>query len=464
MAEISGASAYSQLQPVKSNASQTAQFWGAQQNKQFAEQREVEREADKEDAKQLRDWEEKTGLKVGDFQNKYTGFKNFDDVNTDFAQYATSEYVKVQREAAKAREAGNTDELRNLEGKLIRMKNSFGEVAKSQKFFGDLFKTYQEAVRNNQVSGASQDWEDIVQAALMENNMAIRYMDGNLVYTGLVNGKPKTVPYQDLMDGSFSWIKRQNINNGKGSVVDSISDNLGKTTTITPQGYFTKTEQVWNDDIQGKATSTAIDALTSADTVMADLLNQVSGGKSTKRGNFTQEDYDLVKSKITEQVKGAYTTKVEEKFNTSQYATDVSAATARMKESNRAAEAAQKAQRDANKPKTKAQEKQAAMSKLRYDAQQALKGDYTVLMGSNIDPITGRNVNVKSVTESPDGKKLIITDDRGKKTEVYKSERAVLEYKLRGKPEYKGVTVTDVMGAEPDSYRKGGGDPLNLGI
>ena len=331
MAKVGGGSAYIRLQTPDDGLNQTLQFWGAQQNKKNAdEELELEREGVRK-KQEIKDWEDKYGLKEGDFQNKYTGFKSFDDMNTDFSMYATDQYVKLQRQAKEALSNGDLREKSRLEGEMIRLKSAFGEAAKSQEFFANKYEAYQKAATEGKVSGASKDFEDIVQEAILNKNVALRLVDGNLVYTGLKNGKePFTVPYQDLMDGSFSWYEKQQVS-GKGGLVDNVLNDLGTITKENEQGYYKITTQAWDDKIHGKATDDAIEALTGNDEVMGDLLYQFSGGKESKMFGFNEKDYDLVRSKLKSLVRAGYSEKFGSNFNSGKYSADAANARANKK-------------------------------------------------------------------------------------------------------------------------------------
>lgn len=331
MANVSGAAAYQRLQVPEDGMNQSLQFWGAQQAKENADKKLADEREDVRQTQALKEWEAKTQLKEGDFKNKYTGFKSFDDVNTDFSMYATQRYVDLQRKALQARESGDNVERLKYESEMIRLKNDFGEVAKSQDFFAKKFADYQKAVSEGRVSGASKDFENIIQEALVNKNIALRYIDGNLAYTGLKNGKePFVIPYQDLMDGSFSWFEKQDID-GKGGIVDNISDSLGTITRQSDKGYYKISTQAWSDKIHGESVDKAIDALLGNKEVMGDLLYQISGGNISKMRDFKDKEYELVKDNLRTRVRAKYSEKFSSEFNTSRYNTDVDASIARQR-------------------------------------------------------------------------------------------------------------------------------------
>lgn len=446
MAKVGGAAAYQQLQVPKDGISQAMQFWGAQGAKKQADKKLADEREGVRKKKEIADWETKFNLKEGDFKNKYTGFKSFDDMNTDFSMYATDQYVDLQRKAKEALLNGDLQGKNKLEGELIRLKNAFGEAAKSQEFFANKFSDYQKAAQEGRVSGASQDFEDIVQEAMVNKNVALRMVDGNLVYTGMKDGKdgtrePFIIPYQDLMDGSFSYYEKQQLR-GEGGIVDNILNDLGTITREGANGYFNITTQAWDDQkedgIHSQSTSSAIDALLGSDEIMGDLLHQYTG--ESKMFGFTDEEKKQVKDKLTTEVRAGYSEKFGKKFNTGKYAADSRAATARAK-----------SKKDEDSP----------LSNLHFDAVKFTEGDYTGLLGRHESEF-GEEVNIREVVPAPEGDYVIAITDTGDRIEVPNTKRGFLEFKIRGKSEYKGLTPEKVMQTQPTSYREGeiGGAPL----
>lgn len=319
-----GASAYTRLQVPQDGMDQALQFWGAKQAQKNADDKLAEEREAVRKKQDLKDFDDKWDVKSGDFQNKYTGFQTFDDINTDFAMDSIKQYVELHRQARQALMDGKLEEKTRLEGEMIRLKNSFGEAAKSQEFFAEKFKDYQKAVSEGRVSGASKDFENIVQEALQNKNYALRYRDGNLVYVfPNVNGKQEIIPYQDLMDGSFGYYEKQQISGPKG-IVDNILSDLGSVTNKTDKGMYKITEQLWDegkeDGLHSKATGKAIDALLGNNEVMGDLLYQFSGqdgsDKISKMHKFSDSDYKLVKDNLKDLVRAGYDEKYSKEYNT----------------------------------------------------------------------------------------------------------------------------------------------------
>lgn len=426
MAKVGGGAAYQRLQVPEDGLSQSLQYWGAQEAKRQADKKLADEREGIRKAQGIKDWEDKYGLKEADFLNKYTGFQTFDDMNTDFSMDLTDQYVNLQRQAKDALLAGDLKTKNKLEAELIKMKSMFGEAAKSQEFFAEKFKSYQKAVTEGKVSGASKQFEDIIQKAVVEKNAALRYRDGNLVYTTIVDGKPEIIPYQDLMDGSFSWYEKQQVS-GKNGIVDNVLNNLGTITKEGTDGYYKITTQAWDDKIHGAAVDEAVEAITGSNEVMGDLLYQFTNGKEAKMFGFEDKDYNLVKDKLKTLIRAGYSEKFGMDFNTGKYAADT-----------RAAE----------------KDEDSALSQLNYDADQFMAGDYTGLLGTHESEL-GESINIREVIPAPNADYVVAVTDTGDKLEVPKTKRGFLEFKIRNKPEYKGLTPEKVMAVAPTKYRTG---------
>jgi hypothetical protein len=331
MAQAGGGSGYVRLQTPESGISQATQFWGAQEARRAGDEKLADERQGVRDDEAIKDWESTYNLKAEDFASKYTGFKSYDDMNTDFSLYVTDEYVNLQRAAKEAMISGNTKGKAEAEGQMVRLKGAFKEASKSQEALGTLFAGYQKASSEGKVSGASKDFENAMQAGFQNKNVALRFKDGNLVYTGLdSNGKVISIPQQDIMDGSFNWIEKQDLY-GKAGLISNMINNLGTTSTDSINGYMKTTSQVWDDKVQGAATDSSIETLMGSDDVMADLLYQVSKGKISKRVGFSEKDYDLVKKELRTQIKGGYDQVTKKDFDSGKYGTDVSAALTRQR-------------------------------------------------------------------------------------------------------------------------------------
>lgn len=325
MANVGGGAAYQRLQVPEDGINQSSQFWGAQDAKRVEGQKLADERKAIRDDQEVKDWEKTTGLKADEFTSKYTGFKSFDDMNTDFSLYITDEYVNLQRQAKDSMLRGDQRGRAKAEGDMIKYKGYFKEASKSQEHFSTIYNNYKKAVAEGRVSGASKNFESIMQSSMEGKNVALRVIDGNLVYTGIdTEGKPFRVPSQDIMDESFGWIEKQDLN-GKEGIVQTIVKDLGKVTEDKITGYKKTTTQGWDEKLHGGATDIAIEALTSADDTMGDLLHQLSGGKTSKRKDFTEEDYKLVKDSLRSTIRGAYSTETKIDENNSKYTTDVNA-------------------------------------------------------------------------------------------------------------------------------------------
>lgn len=447
MAAAGGGAGYVRLQTPESGISQATQFWGAQEAKRVGDKKLADERQGVRDDEALKNWEDTYNVKAGDFESKYTGFKSFDDMATDFSLDTTSQYVEMQRQAKEAMLSGNTAEKSRLQGEMIKIKGAFKEASKSQPALAALMTAFQKAAGEGKVSGASKDFEDTMMAGFQDMNMALRYKDGQLVYTGRTkDGKIMIIPQQDIMDGSFTWIEKQDLNGEKG-IIKNLVKNLGTITKDSYSGYTKTTSQVWDEKLHGKAADLAIDALVGTDDVMADLLYQVTKGKEVKRKGFTDKDYETVKNSLKDQVKGGYTESVKKDFESGKYGTDVNAALTRQKMAD-----------DKNKPKERTA-KETELGARRYNISEIAKGDTSFFSSGTFtygdDTYVAKGASII-------GNNIVIQTD-GKAVKVPLNNETAIN-NLLNSFEGKTTTFDEVMSVDPYEWRESRGASKLTGI
>jgi hypothetical protein len=443
MAEISGGTAYQKLQTPDNGVGQALQFWGAQDAKRVGDKKLADERAGIRKSEEIKAWEEATNLKEGDFKSKYTGFKSADDMYTDFSIYCTDEYVKTQRASKEAMLRGDNRGKAEAEGRMMKLKNYFGEVAKAQPRLAQISEAYQKAAQEGKVSGASRDFEDMMKSGLLDNNIAIREINGVLSYTGLTKeGKPIVVPYQDIMDATFGHTEKQDIDSDKG-IVQNILGTLGNITKESQSGYYKISTQKWDDKIHGDAARKAIETLTSTDSVMSDLLYQSTKGKTIKRKDFTDEDYKLVSDNLEKRIYAGYNQKFGKEFNTGMYNADLDA---------KAAAARLKFDKDeANKPKTKEKTaEEVEYGSRRHNIELTTKGDISLFnqAGRTIE-WGGSKVEVKGATRI--GNNIVIRTDSTPITVPLNNSTAIND--LFNAFEGKVTPFDKVMSVEANKWR-----------
>lgn len=456
MAAAGGGAGYVRLQTPDSGVSQATQFWGAQESKRAGDEKLAdEREGVRKD-QELKNWEDAYDVKAGDFESKYTGFKSYDDMTTDFSLNTTAQYVDLQRQAKEALLSGNTSEKSRLQGEMIKIKGAFKEASKSQAALGALYQSFQKASQEGKVSGASKDFSNAMEAGFKDMNIALRYKDGQLVYTGIdKEGKIITIPHQDIIDGSFNWIEKQNLYGDKG-LIENMIGNLGTTTNSSIDGYIKTTSQVWDDNLQGKAAISSIETLMGTDDVMADLLYQVSKGKISKRVGFEEKDYDLVKQELLKQVKGGYDQSIKKDFESGKYSTDVSAALKR-----------QEMEIEKNKPKEMTKT-EAEFGARRFNVAEAAKGDASFFNSGSFKyngedyvskgaSLVGNNIVIKTdsgTVKIPRNNETAINNMFNAfegKTTTFDEVMSVQPYKWRESRDVKGSNITQLLDGQYDS-------------
>lgn len=438
MASAGGGSAYIRLEKPDNAISQGLQYWGGIAAQQGAETRaRNEREANRK-RKELQDWGTKYDLKPEDFQSKYTGFKSFDDMNTEFSQYSVDKYVDLNRQARQALENGNLREKTRLEGEMIKLKNDFDLATQSQEFFSGEFEKYKEAAQAGTISGSSQEYEDIVQEAFLNKNIAIRHdEEGNMIYTGIrkdENGEqiPFEIPFQDLMDGSFTWNEKQQIS-GEGGLVDGVLNDLGTISTQREDGLFSITEQAWDEKIHGKAADQAIEAYTGNASVMGDLLYQLSGGEVVKMRGFTDEDYKTVQDGMKKLIRAGYDEKFSRKFDAGRAANQRGWAALNKKD---------------QKPKSK---KEQELGVRRWNIDQVR--DNNDVSFFNAGDFKWQGKEHEAINAEMVGDKVVVTTSKGKKISVPKNNETAMN-DLFNAFEGTKTKFDDVQTVQPLNWRE----------
>lgn len=436
-----GGAAYQQLKRVDDNIQENLVRLGDQAVRLRAN-RQAERQAEADrNSKELADWEKKYGFNRDDFKGKHTGFQSYDDVNYDAINYMTDEYLKIQREAENA----SPIERRKMTSKLNKIMANVDRMKEMSEFYATNYEGYKEAAEAGKVSGSSKNYESDIQEMLINSNGAIRMDDDyNLQYHVVRNGEDGSqivskYNYNDIMDGTVSWNEKIDLLGDEG-YVNQLVDTLGKNTNTTEDGFTKTTSQIWDEEIQGKATDQLIEMSLNSDSTMADLLDQTMEEGSTKSSGFTQEEYDYVKGRLKEQVKNSYDTKFKEEFNSSKanYSLGVS----------RLQLAKDKAKRDANKDGDKTRLK----GFLHQDSIDFVSGKPSVIEGNLT--LDGVDYNAYGSIDLGDKVKVLLEDNKGNKTEeiIPKTKSGFLEFKLRSES-YEGLNRETVLATDPQVYQ-----------
>lgn len=306
-----GGSAFTRLQKPDDNIGQSLQYWGGLKAQEIeADKGRAERKGIRED-KERAEWETKFGLAEDDFVNKITGFTNYDQIKTDFAQQVSDRYVDLYRKANEAMMSGNTKDRRNYETQMMRLKGVFKQVQSGDEVMGKRFQDYVKMAQEGKVSTVEgNNWEASSQAMLKDFNYRLTLDDNlNVRAVGMKQNtdggtEPFEMNFLDLMNGDVRPYERQEIR-GKGGLVDNILMNLGKKKVDSRSGVLITTSQNW-DDIREKATNGQIKSLLTSDEVMADLYSQMVDNNSRKKKGFTDEEREQVSKELFDLVRGGY--------------------------------------------------------------------------------------------------------------------------------------------------------------
>jgi hypothetical protein len=416
------------------------QYWGGIQAQRRADQEEAAAKKKAAEDEARKEAYKATRVPDDAFRTKVTGFDNRDDIARNFATKAMEGYTNSANLAREAWDRGDKAEYQRYLDNMDKTLGEFDNFTNNEKHLAEIATNYATLAGDGKLNPVDEEYEQFMES-FTQNNFEYYLDDNNIPHVRALlkdeegNEYVKEVRASDLVNGNYRPYEKVVVD-GKGGLIDEMLVGFGKRVYDENTGNYINTTQEWDKTNQASLDA-KIDALTGDQRAMSSLLYQASGGTIKKMGDversgpqddYTEEDKKLVEEYITNQVLAQYDEKEKLRYT---------GALTR-------AEAAKKKGRSA---------KEDSYSKLRFDAQRALSGDYTVLMDKIIDPRTKTERTVTDVVESPDGKSLIIVTESGKRERVPKTERGIIEFKLRNKPEYKGVDVTEVMSVDPQSYR-----------
>lgn len=304
MTQVSGAAALQQLQPLRDPKTPAVQFWGAKEAQRQKDEADLPKKQAAAKQKKLDDWSKKYGLNPKDFKNKYTGFKKYDDIVSDYGRYARDRYAKLAREA----KYGNDEQRASAEVQLANMKDDFTYVGKVTDLIGKKLVDLKKATDEGKVSGASEEFEGILEKLVAENGGAFRYTpEGNFIVTGVKeDGEPFEIPVTDILDNTFTWIEDRNMLKDGNDILKQ----LGTDITKTPTRELSVETKLWNDNRQGKESRELIrNNIYGSDDIMADYLFKITnrdGNPVKKRKDFTDKEYKMVEDEMYKVVKNGY--------------------------------------------------------------------------------------------------------------------------------------------------------------
>lgn len=401
--------------------------------------------------------------------SKTTGFVNRDDVARDYAMTATQRSQEYSDLAIEAAARGDYKAHQMYLNKMNRIKGDFKNAVNDEARLKELFKTYLTKYQNNEID--DDDFLDFATATedfnyeigLDENDNRVI----NAFVTDEETGETRTITKKmsDLVNGNDRPWERTKVE-GKGGVVDQMLVNLGKRTYDQAGENYITTSQVWDDKAE-KGFEAQAAGLMSDERKMYSLLKQASNGQIRKKSGFTDEDRNMVKNFLRDQVIGAYDETTSEKVRQLTPDEKEKQAAANRAVTRRGQDLAQARHKDnmalkwynAMKPDGEGDltDEEMKMSRLHQDALDfSANSKPQVLNGTTITR-DKKEYTVYDVLE-PKGANYVTvymkdSKDRIVKENVPKTKRGFLDFKLRS-PQYKKYTADKVLDQKPIEYQE----------
>lgn len=280
-------------------------------NKQLATEERARLSKERE-AKRISELQDRFGIDENLFVLPNTEFRTVND--------ATSEIIGLYRD--KFHEVFNELQKNPSDTSLLKRRGNIINSVKRLKLTHDTIKKrgeeLLEMVEKDEISGLDEDrWREIMEST-SNGEMSIKLDDKDqieiLFYKKDKDGVSKlndVLSFDELINKS-TLRKKINIT----SQLDEFAKSIGAFEDSKVNGGFIKTESVFGEK-QESFTNEFITSLLGTDDlslekndILGDLLNQITGGESKKDKNFSEEDRELVKDWLINQVKGRFNEKV----------------------------------------------------------------------------------------------------------------------------------------------------------
>lgn len=265
-----------------------------QQTQRLEEEKRLKRE---------QEFEDRYGIDESLYVLPDTEFRTVNDATTEAVSLYRDRYYDIYKELKK--DPNNIE----LKKKLGNVTNSVKRMKASHEKMKEIGENYLTMLENDELSGVDEDkWREILEAT-DEGRLKINLdQEDNmqLLFYNKGGALQEVVPYSELIKGSLT--KRVDLNKELDALVKRVGTD--KIDTVTG-GYIQSLNQFGPDQkafIEGQFDSFLGTDEKSLETnpVLADLLNQATGGSSKKRENFTEEERQFVKRYLVEQTKARF--------------------------------------------------------------------------------------------------------------------------------------------------------------
>lgn len=279
-----------------------------------------QREAAKLEAKRLRDqeFEDRYGINEDDYILDDTEFRTVNDATTEAVSQYRDRYYDIYQQL---KEDPNNLELKKRLGNVT---NSVKRMRSSHDKIKQIGEDYLAKLEADGISGVDEErWRNILEAT-DEGNLKIKLDENDNMQYMFYDRKGELVevmPYNELIKGSLT--DKVDLD----AELDGLVGRIGTDSIDVVSGGFIKSMNQFGAD-QQRFVNDWIDSYLGTDDrsleenpVLADLLNQATGGSSKKRDNFTEQDRQRVKQYLIQQTKDRFNEEIKLKQLTQPRAT-----------------------------------------------------------------------------------------------------------------------------------------------
>lgn len=264
-----------------------------------------EREAASVEAERKRnqEFEDRYGINEDDYVLEDTEFRTVNDATTEAVSQYRDRYYDIFNQLK------NDPNNLELKKRLGNVTNSVKRMKASHDKIQQIGEDYLAKLEADGLSGVDEDkWREILEATdegrlkvKLDENDNMQYM-----FYGKDGKLKEVLPYKELISGSLT--ERVDLD----AELDGLVARVGTDTIDVVSGGFIKSMNQFGND-QQRFVNDWIDSYLGTDEksletnpVLADLLNQATGGSSKKREDFTEEERQQVKKFLLQQTKDRF--------------------------------------------------------------------------------------------------------------------------------------------------------------
>ncbi len=278
----------------------------------LVQNKERDRLAAEREAKRNQEFEDRYGINEDDYVLEDTEFRTVNDTATEAVSMYRDRYYDVYTQL---KADPNNIQLKKRLGKIS---NSVKSLSASNNKIKEIGEQYVAMMEEDKISGVDEDkWREVLEATEDGRVKVSMDEDDNMQYMFYnKDGKLQDVmAFKELIGGTLT--EKVDLDESLDALVDSIgTDQIDQVT-----GRFITSSNVFGAD-QKRFVNDFIDSYVGTDAkslennpVLADLLNQATGGSSKKKSNFTEQERQFVKNFLLQQTKDRYdeTVKLKER-------------------------------------------------------------------------------------------------------------------------------------------------------